>query len=72
MIDDDPDPVEEVRAIRQKIWRKHRTIEAYAAHIKDIPSADVLLAQVREKIKKATAKPSRRPVSRRRRVPAHA
>jgi len=77
MIDDDPDPVEEIRAIRQKIWRKHKTIEAYVAHFKTIPSADALLARVREKIakaeaKKAKAKPARRPASRRRKTATHA
>ena len=72
MIDDDMDPIEEIRAIRAKIWRKHKTMDAYFDYLKTVPSADVLLAQVRAKIEKAKAKPDRRPSARRRGVPANA
>ena len=75
MLDDEIDPIEEVQAIRQKIWRRHKTVEAYFAHLKNVPSADVLLTQVRAKIAKAKeteAKPSRRPASRRRKTLVHA
>jgi len=68
------DPLEEVRAIREKISRKYKTMDAYFDHFKDIPSADVLLAQVRKKIEKAKAKgkPTRRPAARRRKAAVHA
>ena len=71
------DPIEEIRAIRAKLWRKYKTMNAYFNHLRTMPSADVLLAQVRAKIAKAkeaeaTAKPGRRPVARRRKTLAHA
>ena len=75
MIDDDVDPIEEIRAIRAKIWRKCKTMDAYFDYLKTVPSADVLLTQVRAKIAKAKeteAKPTRRPASRRRKTLVHA
>ena len=75
--DDDMDPIAEIRAIRAKNGRKYKTMSAYFDHLRTVPSADVLLAQVRAKIAKAkeaktTAKPSRRPASRRRKTVVHA
>ena len=77
MHDGDIDPVEEIRAIRRKHDRQFKTMEAYFAHLRTVPSADVLLAQVREKIAKTEAKkakggPASRPTPRRRRAVAHA
>ncbi|MCL2700243.1 MAG: hypothetical protein FWE88_00960 [Phycisphaerae bacterium] len=68
---DERNPVEEIRAIREKIWRKHKTMDAYFDHLNAVPSADVLLAQVRKKIEKAQAKPKHRPASRRQETKAH-
>ena len=73
--DDDIDPVAEIRAIREKISRRYKTMDEYFDHLRTVPSADVLLAQVRAKIakaKEAKAKPSRRPASRRRKAVVHA
>jgi hypothetical protein len=82
MTDDDIDPVAEVRAVRAKIWRKYKTMDAYFDHLKDVPSVDVLLAQIRKKLEKAKdkVKPNRpaasragkRPASRRRKAAVHA
>jgi len=69
---DERNPVEEIRATREKIWRKHKTMDAYFDHLKTVPSADVLLAQVRRKIEKTKTKPKHRPASRRRKTAAHA
>jgi len=65
MIDEDIDPVEEIRAIRRKHDRRFKTSDAYWAYIKTVPSADILLAQIREKIAKSAKKaaPSRKPVA---------
>jgi hypothetical protein len=46
MMNDELDPVEEIRAIRETITRKYKTTDAYFEHLKTIPSAEVLLAQV--------------------------
>ena len=65
---DEHDPIEEIRAIRAKIARKYKTMDAYWDHLKTIPSADVLLEQVRKKIERAqarAAKAKHRPASRR-------
>jgi len=73
--DDDIDPVAEIRAIREKISRRYKTMDEYFDHLRTVPSADILLAQVRAKIAKAReakAKPSKRLASRRRRAVAHA
>ena len=77
MYSGDIDPVEEIRAIRRKHDRRFKTMDEYWDHLKTIPSADVLLARVREKIAKAearkvVAKPARRPASRRLKTPIHA
>jgi len=69
---DDRDPVEEIRAVRAKIWRKYKTLDAYWDHLKTIPSADVLLEQIQKKIEKAkarAARPKRRSASRRQKSP---
>ncbi len=55
IMNDELDPVEETRAIREKIMRKYKTTDAYFEHLKTIPTAEVLLAQVREKNEKAKA-----------------
>ena len=66
MMHDELDPVEETRAIREKIMRKYKTTEAYFKHLKTVPTAEVLLAQVRRKNERAgtnrrsAAKPARR------------
>lgn len=63
MMNDELDPVEEIRAIREKIMRKYKTTDAYFEHLKMIPTAEVLLAQVRrknEKTKSAAKSPRRR------------
>jgi hypothetical protein len=69
-------PLEEIWAIREKISRKYKTMDEYLDHLKTVPSADVLLAQVRaknEKLKvRATPKAEKRPASRRRKAVAHA
>ena len=76
MTDDDIDPIDEIRAIRAKNSRKYKTMDAYFDHLKTVPPADVLLAQLRKKIEKARAKdkvkPSRRPAPRRRKAAVHA
>lgn len=54
MTNDELDPVEEIRAIRKKISRKFKTIDAYFDHLKTIPPADVLLARIRRKNRKET------------------
>ena len=74
--DDDIDPVAEIRAIREKISRRYKTMDEYFDHLRTVPPVDVLLAQVRAKIAKAkeaktTAKSSRRPASRRRKTLVH-
>jgi len=68
---DEQNPVEKIRAIREKIWRKHKTMDAYFDHLKTIPSTDTLLAQVRKKIEKAQTKPKYHPASRRRGAATH-
>jgi len=72
--DDEMDPIKEIRAIRAKNGLKYKTMDAYFDHLKTVPSADVLLVQIRAKIEKekTKAKPSRRPASRRRKSVAHA
>jgi len=62
---DEYDPIEEIRAIREKNGRKYKTMAAYFDHLKTIPSADVLLARIQKKIERMKAKPKRRPASRR-------
>ena len=68
MIDEDLDPVEEIRAIRAKINRKYKTIDAYCEHLRTIPSADVLLAQIQAKIAKAKIKAAAKPAASRRKA----
>jgi hypothetical protein len=71
MMNDETDPVEEIRAIRKSIARKYKTTDAYFAHLKTVPSAEVLLAQVQRKNEKTrddrsrTSKPAMKPASRR-------
>jgi len=65
-------PLEEVRAIREKIGRRYKTMDEYWDHLKTVPSADILLERVQEKIarakaKEAAAKPARRRLASRRR-----
>jgi hypothetical protein len=51
---DELDPVEEIRAIREKIARKYDTTEAYFEHVKTIPTAEGLLEHVRRKKNRKT------------------
>ena len=53
-------PMEEVRAIRQKIGKKYKTMAEYCEHWQTVPSADVLLKQIRAKIARAEARKSKR------------
>jgi len=72
---DEYDPIEEIRAIREKNARKYKTMAAYFEHLRTVPSADVLLEQVRKKIEKAQAKAAKakhRPASRSRKPTTHA
>ncbi len=52
-MNDELDPVEEIRAIREKIAQKYKTTDAYFEHLKTIPTTEILLAQVRRKNEKA-------------------
>ncbi len=61
-MNDDIDPVDEVRAIRKEIQKEHKTLDAYMDHMKDIPSADELLRQVRQKIKNTSHMIAGKPV----------
>ena len=63
MMNDELDPVAEIRAIREKIARKYVSTDAYFEHLKTVPPAEVLLAQVRRKNEKAKA--VRKPACRR-------
>jgi len=69
---DERNPVNEIRATREKIWRKHKTMDAYFDHLNAVPSADALLAQVRKKIETAKTKPRHRPATGYRKAAAHA
>ncbi len=53
MIDDVPDPVEEIRAIRRKIARKFKTLDAYFDHVQTLPSVEEMHARVRAKLEKS-------------------
>ncbi len=58
MLTEEVDPVEEIRAIREKIARKYKTTDAYFEHLQTIPPADALLAQVRRKKDRKASKRS--------------
>ncbi len=63
MMDDDPDPVEEIRAIRRKIMRKYKTLDAYVKHLQTLPSAEEMHARIKaelERSEKKKAKPRKR------------
>ena len=76
MIDDDPDPIEEIRATRRKIMRRCKTVEGYYQHLLNLPPAEEMVAQFKVRLAKAEAKaekkPVKRPASRRRKAVAHA
>jgi len=83
MIDDDPDPIEEIRATRRKIMRKCKTVEGYYQHLLNLPPAEEMIAQFKARLAKtapktpcsgrrAAAKAGKRPVSRRRKAAVHA
>ncbi len=65
-IDDDPDPVEEIRAIRRKIMRKYKTLDAYFDHLQSLPSAEEMHAQIKAKIERAKARSRKRPANKKR------
>ena len=46
------DPIKEIRDIRKKYDQRFKTMDEYCDYVKTIPSADVLLAQIRAKIAK--------------------
>lgn len=50
--DEADDPLEEIRANKRTIRKQYKTIDAYLAHAKNIPSADELLRQVRATLAK--------------------
>lgn len=54
----DTDPLDELRAVRRRIQRRYKTVEAYAEHLKTVPSAKELLLELAKKKskKKAAAK----------------
>ena len=72
MTDSDIDPIAEIRAVREKISLRFKTMDAYFDFLRTVPPADVLLAQIRGKTGKPKARPARRPASRRRKAPVHA
>ncbi len=51
----DVDPLDELRAVRRRIQRKYKTVEAYAEHLKTVPSAKELLAELAKKSAKKEA-----------------
>ncbi len=61
-MNDDIDPVDEVRAVREAIQEKYKTLDAYMAHMKEIPSADELLRQVRQRMKNTSHPTAGKPV----------
>ncbi len=64
MIDEEMDPVEEIRSIRRSIMRKHKTLDAYFAHLSTLPSPQEMHNQIKAKLAKSNTKS--RPHSRRR------
>ena len=72
-MDDDVDPVGEIRAIRHRKDRQFKTMEAYFEYIRTIPSAEALLAKIRGKVAKAgSTRPPRRPARPSRKATARA
>lgn len=65
MIDDDLDPVEEIRTIRRNIMKKYKTLDAYFEHIHTLPSPQEMHDQIKAKLAKSN-KIKSHPVSRRR------
>ena len=76
MIDDDPDPIEEIHATRRRIMRRCKTVEGYYQHLLNLPPAEEMIAQFHARLAKTQVKarqqPAKRPASRRRKVLAHA
>jgi len=76
MIDDDPDPIEEIRTTRRKIMQRCKTVEGYYQHLSNLPPAEEMAAQFNERLAKAQShvekQPVKRPVSHRRRTLVHA
>ncbi len=64
-MNDDIDPVDEVRAVREAIQKKYKTLDAYMAHMKEIPTADELLRQVRQSMKNTPHPTAKKPVKQR-------
>ncbi len=56
MIDDDPDPIDEIRAVRAARMRKFKTLDAYVAYLQTLPmTVDGMLAHLREEDAKKKA-----------------
>jgi hypothetical protein len=72
MIDDDPDPVEEIRAIRRGIMRKHKTLDAYFAHLSTLPSPREMHDQIKAKLARREKESPKRRTTRRREQAAKA
>lgn len=71
--DKDNDPLEEIRANKREIRKKYKTLDAYIEHLKDVPSVDELLRQVRAKIAELadsgkTTRAEKKPATKKRRV----
>lgn len=52
----DIDPLDELRAVRRRIWRKYKTIDAYVEHLKNQPPVEEIIAKLQKKIERQEAR----------------
>lgn len=59
MIDEELDPVGEIRAIRKNLMRKYKTLDAYFDHLSTLPSPQEMRNQIKAKLAKSSKAQSR-------------